>query len=145
MPNTHEYAFFDRSKIDRVLRMKWPVADKDFSSWGQWDSARSFLTEWALDGVSPGELDRIISNKTVGATLRASGDQFSFLWGILEATGLCAAGAEIPKGDYEYANEIVACAAFWFGRGALSLAGLTTRSAGNMNLSVSEVSEVGIP
>jgi len=78
--------------------MKWPVADKDFSSWGQWDSARSFLTEWALDGVSPGELDRIISNKTVGATLRASGDQFSFLWGILEATGLCAGGAEIPKG-----------------------------------------------
>jgi len=47
-----------------------------------------------------------------------------------------------PEGDYEYANEIVACAAYWFGRGALSLAGLMTRSAGNMNLSVSEVSEV---
>ncbi|MBA4191821.1 MAG: hypothetical protein C0467_27900 [Planctomycetaceae bacterium] len=126
MPNTHEYTFFDRSKLDRALTTKWSAADKRFSSWGQWDSARSFLTEWALGGdVSPGELDRIIANKTIGATLRSSGDQFSFLWGLLDATGLCAGGAEIPKGDHEYADEIVSCAGVGFSRGVLSLAGLT--------------------
>lgn len=124
MANTHEYTFFDRARVDDALAMKWSVLDESYPGWGQWEDARAFLLDWALDDVSGDEVDRLVATTTVRATLHLSSDPFSFLRGLLDAKSLAAGGAEIPKGEYEYANQIVSCAVAAFQRGALSLAGL---------------------
>jgi hypothetical protein len=82
---------------------------------------------WALEGYFGWILanPRPLPNPTVRATMRLAEDQFHFLWGVLDAKSLWAGGADIPKGESEYAESIVSCARAAFIRGELSLAGLT--------------------
>lgn len=126
MSNTHEYAIFDRAKLDPAIGMRWPAFEKAYPGWGQWESAKAFLVEWALDDRSLiDSVDHILARKTVRATLAMSGGPFHFLWGILDSKGLSACWVEIEKGDYDYADDIVSCAGAAFTRGELSLASLT--------------------
>lgn len=122
--NTHEYTFFDRAKLDRALGLKWSAFDKSYPGWGQWESAKQFLTDWAIE-LPEDAVDRLLATKTVRATMRSAEDQFHFLWGILDAKQLHAGGTDIPKGEFEYADQIVSCASAAFTRGELTLAGLT--------------------
>ena len=88
MSNTHEYVVFDRAKLDRALALKWPAFEKAYPGWGQWESAKEFLVEWALDDESQIEsVDEILARKTVRATLAMSDDPFHFLWAILDFEG----------------------------------------------------------
>ncbi len=124
MSNTHEYVIYDRAKLDPAIAMRWPAFEKAYGC-GQWDSAKDFLVEWALDDESQiDSVDEILTRKTVRATLAMSDDPFHFLWAIL-GSGLSACTVDVGKGDYDYGNDIVSCAGAAFARGDLSLASLT--------------------
>ncbi len=125
MSNTHEYIVFDRAKLDPALAMRWPEFDRAYPGWGQWDSARDFLVEWALDDETLiNGVDEILTRRTVRSTLAMSGSSFHFLWAILNVKRLSARVIEIPSGDYAYAEDIVCCASTAFIRGDISLATL---------------------
>lgn len=126
MGNTHEYVVLDRAKFDPAMAMRWPAFDKAYPGWDQWESARDFLVEWALDDQSQiDSVDEILAQKTVGATLAMSGAPFYFLLGILDAKSLSACRIDVEEGDYDYGDDIVSCAGAAFARGDLSLAALT--------------------
>jgi hypothetical protein len=125
MSNTHEYVIYDRAKLDPALAMRWPAFEKAFPGWGQWESAKEFLVEWALDDQAQiDSVDVILARKTVQATLAMSDAPFHFLGAILDSKRLSACRVEIEKGDYDYADDIVSCAGAGFARGELSLASL---------------------
>ena len=120
MANTHEHTFFDRALVDRAFAMKWAALDKKYRGWGQWSSAQDLLVNWAMDGIDDTEADHILATKTVRATFPSVRRPFGFLWGLSDAKSLCAGGADIPKGEHEYADQITSCAAAGFARGQLS-------------------------
>ena len=125
MSNIHEYVVFDRAKLDPALAMRWPAFEKAYPGWVQWESAKDFLVEWALDDKSQiDSVDEILARKTVRATLAMSDDPFLFLLAILDEKGLSACEVEIERGDYDYGDDIVSCAGAAFARGDLSLASL---------------------
>lgn len=106
--------------------MRWPEFDKSYPGWGQWESAKDFLVNWALDDQSQIDtVDKILARKTVRATLAMSDDPLRFLWAVLDSKGMAACGIDIEKGNYDYGEDIVSCAGAAFERGALSLASLT--------------------
>jgi hypothetical protein len=77
MSNIHEYVVFDRAKLDPALAMRWPAFEKAYPGWVQWESAKDFLVEWALDDKSQiDSVDEILARKTVRATLAMSDDPF---------------------------------------------------------------------
>jgi hypothetical protein len=125
MPNTHEYTIFDRAKVDHAFALKWPAFEKKHWGMSSWNTATAFLTEWAL-GCELDEAERIVATKTVRATLRDSDDAFFMLWGLLDVASLdlVCGGAEIGKGDYTYAAEIVGCAVGAHERGEITLPAL---------------------
>lgn len=125
MSNTHEYVVFDRAKLDSAIAMRWPAFEKTYG-FIQWNSAKAFLVEWALNDQSQIDaVDEILARKTVRATLAMSDDPFHFLWAILDSKGMSACNIDVGKEDYDYANDIVSCAGAAFARGDLTLASLT--------------------
>lgn len=125
MANTHEYVIFDRARLDPVLSMRWSELDRAYPGWGQWESARDFLVEWALDDESQiKSVDQILARKTVRTTLSMCDSPFHFLWGILYSKGLTAASVDIANDDYDYGDDIAACAGAAFVKGDISLATL---------------------
>ncbi len=125
MSNLHEYFVFDRAKLDPALALRWPAFEKAHPGWNQWNSAKDFLVEWALDESQHGSVDAILATKTVRVTMALSDSPFSFLYGLLDEKGLTTCSVEIDKGDYDYGDDIVSCAGAAFTRGELSLASLT--------------------
>ena len=126
MSNTHEYVVFDRAKLDIAISMRWPAFDKAYRGWGQWESAKEFLVEWALnDELQIASVDEILARKTVRATMAMSDDPFHFLSAILDTKNLSTCSVDVEKGDYHYGDDIVSCAGAAFSRGDLSLASLT--------------------
>lgn len=125
MSNTHEYVVFDRAKLDPALAMRWSEFEKAYPGWSQWESARDFLTEWGLDESQIGQVDEILARKTVRATMRVNSAPFLFLSMLLDEKGWTECRVEIGKEDYDYGDEIVACAGAAFVRRDLSLPSLT--------------------
>lgn len=129
MSNTHLFCLFERAELDHVLAMTW----RQFQKKMKWNSrdTRNFIVENALSEEYASKVDAVFSEKTVRQTFRFCGSHFYFLMSLLENTNNCCT-VTIPKGNYEFGEEIFSCAALGYQRGELSFPSLV--AAFNLHL-----------
>ena len=84
MSNPHEFAVFERAKLDPVLAMKWPAIEKAYPGWEQWASARDFLVEWGWNAPHVVRVDNILARKPVRGTLFLSDDPSHLLYSLMD-------------------------------------------------------------